>query len=200
MQLFRLEMNEIRKNSFLKAIHLSFNVFLTRTLIYSCVVVHVLLGNNVNPQYIFGLSLFYELLRQCLSQAFAQGVAQVAEAIISTRRIKEFLLYDELEPEFTLTSLSSDKNQKNGLGGSLLVQSSVSDSSKPIGISLANISTKWIKSHEELALKGVDFEVNPGELATIIGKRTELFLLLQNKLKMVSCGLLFGIAVQAKML
>ncbi|KAH1001745.1 hypothetical protein HUJ04_005722 [Dendroctonus ponderosae] len=165
----RLEMNEIRKNSFLKAIHLSFNVFLTRTLIYSCVVVHVLLGNNVNPQYIFGLSLFYELLRQCLSQAFAQGVAQVAEAIISTRRIKEFLLYDELEPEFTLISSSGDKNQKSGLS-SILVQGSVSDSSQPIGVSLENVSTKWIKSHEELALKGIDFEVNPGELATIIGK------------------------------
>lgn len=144
-------MKQIQKNSILQAIHISFMVFLTRVLIFSCVLVYVLLGNTLNAQYVFGLSLFYELLRQCFSQAFAQGISQLAEAIISTRRIKQFLLYDEVEQE------------------SCLNHEKLPVKNEP-GIKLENVSTKWLNSTEEPSLKFINFKVSSGELATIIGK------------------------------
>ncbi|XP_066255318.1 probable multidrug resistance-associated protein lethal(2)03659 isoform X2 [Euwallacea similis] len=144
----RLEVKQIQKNSVLKAIHTSFNVFLTKTLIYICVLVYVLSGNTLNAQYVFGLSLFYELMRQCLSQTFAQGISGIAEAIISTQRIRQFLLYEELPPP----------------------SSSIKASTQFTGIDLENVSTKWMQSSSDYSLKNVDFNVSKGELATIIGK------------------------------
>ncbi|CAG9768551.1 unnamed protein product [Ceutorhynchus assimilis] len=166
----RLEMKEIRKNSILKAIHASFNLFLTKVLVYSCILVYTLTGNTVNAQYVFGLSIFYELLRQCLSQAFAQGIAQMAEAMISTRRIRQFLLYDELNPEFTLAALEGGRDFKTSVTGSMLIAKPIPDHTKPVGIKLENVSTKWIKTSEELNLKYIDFDLELGQLATVIGK------------------------------
>lgn len=155
-------MKQIQKNSILQAIHISFMVFLTRVLIFSCVLVYVLLGNTLNAQYVFGLSLFYELLRQCFSQAFAQGISQLAEAIISTRRIKEFLLYDEVEQESVLSHPVTFDIDTEKLP--------VNNEHQVKGIKLENVSTKWLNSTEEPSLKLINFKVSSGELATIIGK------------------------------
>ncbi|CAG9768726.1 unnamed protein product [Ceutorhynchus assimilis] len=161
----RLEMNEIRKNSILRAIHISFDMYLLRATIFICILLYILTGNTLNAQYVYTVSLFYELLRQCLSFAFAQGITQLAEAMISTRRIRKFLLYDEFVQELTLTPFSDDKSNT----GSLLVMGSVPDKTKPIGISLKNVSTRWIKTNSDYALEGIDFELSAGEMAAVIG-------------------------------
>lgn len=158
-------MSEIRKNSVLRAIHISCNVFITRALIYLCVLTHVLVGKEINAKYVFGISLFYELLRQCASQAFAQGITQVAEAVISTRRIKEFLLYDEQEVPLTIAPFSIKKEEQKT--GPVFI--SGVDTSRPIGVTTQNLSANWIKGSEDYSLKDIDFNATSGELAIVIG-------------------------------
>ncbi|XP_076255885.1 ATP-binding cassette sub-family C member 4-like isoform X1 [Rhynchophorus ferrugineus] len=150
----RSEMSEIRKNSVIKALTMSLNIFLTRVLIFICILVFTLRGNVLNAKYVYVLSLMYELLRQGVSHAFAQGITQLAEASISVKRIKQFLMYDEI---YETDHISNHKQPTKV-------------SSKDKGVVMENVSTKWVKSSSDNSLEQINFKVVPGELVAVIGK------------------------------
>ncbi|XP_060517933.1 ATP-binding cassette subfamily C member 4-like [Cylas formicarius] len=159
------EIQQIRKISVIRAIMMSFNLFLSRAAIYLCMMTYVLTGNILTAQYVFVTSSFYAILRNVVTMFFPQGITQLAESSISVKRIKQFLMYEEVEFDSSATFLdgfqTKDQLKKTQNG------TSVKDG--PIGVHLKNVSVQWLKKHEESNLQNITMEVSSGELAAVIG-------------------------------
>ncbi|XP_050295811.1 probable multidrug resistance-associated protein lethal(2)03659 [Anthonomus grandis grandis] len=162
----RREIAQIKKISIIRAIMMSLNLFLTRTAIYTCIVVYILTGNGVlTAQYVYVLQSLYAILRYSVTMFFPQGVTQVAEANISVKRIKKFLMYEEVDFDSSATfynALESKEDIKNVKNGGPKLDG-------PIGISIKDASFKWIKSQSEPTLENINLQVSNENLAVIIG-------------------------------
>ncbi|CAG9768689.1 unnamed protein product [Ceutorhynchus assimilis] len=161
----RREITQIRKISVIRGIMMSFNMFLNRAAIYICVLTYVLMGNTLTAQYVYVLQSLYGVLRMSVTMFFPQGLTQIAEANISVRRIKKFLLYDEVDFDSSATFYNALQS-KNDLKGT---QNGFSKLDGPVKISIENASFKWIKSRPENNLENINFEVGAGQLAAVIG-------------------------------
>lgn len=158
---FRREIEQIKNISVIRAFMMSFNIFLGTTAIYVCVLAYVLTGNILNAQYVFVLQSLYGVLKMSVTMEFPRGITQLAEANISVRRIKEFLLYDEVNID------SSDTFYKNK--DLKLAENGVTKSEEPVRIDIKNASFKWIKVRSENTLENINMELGQGQLGVVIG-------------------------------
>ncbi|XP_060518772.1 probable multidrug resistance-associated protein lethal(2)03659 isoform X2 [Cylas formicarius] len=147
----RQEIEQIKNISIIRAIMMSFNLFLNRTAIYLCVLTYVATGNILNAQYVFVVTSFYDILKIAVTMSFPQGVAQLAESDISVKRIREFLLYDEVE------NLTNEQSRFKAITG------------EDNGIKLENVSAKWNKSQTDFNVEDITMQVGRKELAVVIG-------------------------------
>ncbi|KAH1001477.1 hypothetical protein HUJ04_005494 [Dendroctonus ponderosae] len=156
----RREIQQIKKISIIRGIMMSFNLFLNRSSIYICVVTYVLTGSILNAQYVYVLQSLYGVLRMSVTMFFPQGITQVAEANISVKRLKKFLLYEEVAVDSSATFF-------NGIQSKEQLKSSKSEG--PVGIHMNRACFKWIKSRNDNTLQDIDVQVGAQELAAIIG-------------------------------
>ncbi|KAF7279494.1 hypothetical protein GWI33_007172 [Rhynchophorus ferrugineus] len=179
----RREISEIRKISIIRALMMSFNLFLNRTGICFCILAYFFTGHTLDAQYVYVLSSFYGILQVSVTMFFPAGVTQFAEANISVKRIREFLLYDEVDFDSSKTFLNSfDSNEDLKMNGD--------DVSKPVGIHLNNASVKWVKSQSDNSLENINMDLESGQLAAVIGPvgsgKTTLLHSILGELKTVS--------------
>lgn len=85
---------------------------------------------------------------------FVRGFSEIAELLISLKRLKAFLLLEEFVP-------SKSDGKSNGF------DKHIEASSK--AVQMHNFSVKWNKSNSDLALDNVNFIVPRGHLVGIIG-------------------------------
>lgn len=81
--------------SYVRGILLSFIMFTTRVSIFVSLVAFALLGNLVTAEKAFVITAYYNILRQTMTVFFPQGIGQLAETLVSIKRIEAFMLYDE---------------------------------------------------------------------------------------------------------
>lgn len=70
-------------------------MFTTRVSIFVSLVAFALLGNLVTAEKAFVITAYYNILRQTMTVFFPQGIGQLAETLVSIKRIQTFMLYDE---------------------------------------------------------------------------------------------------------
>ncbi|XP_025993846.1 probable multidrug resistance-associated protein lethal(2)03659 [Solenopsis invicta] len=92
----RKEINVIRWASYIRGVTLSFTIFSTRLSLFITVLAYVLLGDTIKAEIVFVITAYYNSLRNCMTVFFPNGVTQVAEAIVSIKRLQKFLMYEEL--------------------------------------------------------------------------------------------------------
>lgn len=92
---FSKEIKVIRYVSYVRGILLSFIMFTTRVSIFVSLVGFALLGNLVTAEKAFVITAYYNILRQTMTVFFPQGIGQLAETLVSIKRIQTFMLYDE---------------------------------------------------------------------------------------------------------
>ncbi|XP_060518789.1 probable multidrug resistance-associated protein lethal(2)03659 isoform X2 [Cylas formicarius] len=149
----RTELGEIRKTSVIRAFVMSFNMFLNRASIYFCMMSYVLLGKTLDPHYVFVTTCFYGILNLSVAMFWPQGITQMAEAGISVKRIKRFLLYDEVTFDSSSSFLNSPNNQTNA----------------PAGIHMDKVSVTWTQTAKGNILNNISMDVSSGQLAAVIG-------------------------------
>ncbi|XP_056644078.1 ATP-binding cassette sub-family C member 4-like [Diorhabda sublineata] len=152
----RKEIAEIKRTSMIRGILMSFNLTMSRTAVYLCILTYVLTGNSLNASYAFTVTSFYAFLRVAVTQQFPQAITQLAETLVSMSRIQKFLLYDQLEN-------AEDNKKING------VISTNPLSKKETRIKLKNVCAKWVKSMPDNILEGVTFEAKSNQLIAIVG-------------------------------
>ncbi|XP_055375264.1 probable multidrug resistance-associated protein lethal(2)03659 [Condylostylus longicornis] len=108
----RKEINCITKTSYIRGVLLSFIMFLTRVSIFMSLATYALLYRCIDAQTAFVITAYYNILRPTMTVFFPQGIGQMAETLVSIKRIQKFLQYDETEI-IRQENFKSDKSFSN---------------------------------------------------------------------------------------
>ncbi|XP_044750660.1 probable multidrug resistance-associated protein lethal(2)03659 isoform X2 [Coccinella septempunctata] len=187
------EIHHIRNASYLKALQMSFNMFINRTAIFLCVLGHVLSGYSPTAEYVFVITSFYGILKQAVTTWFPLGVTAIAEANVSIERIQTFLKYDEsyFTDEFRIKKKKSKSKKKKSEGKTKKKWiSSTEDSKRDTGIYLEKACAKWAYNSPENTLSDITLSITSNQLVAIIGPvgsgKTSLVHMILKELPIVS--------------
>ncbi|XP_018565536.1 probable multidrug resistance-associated protein lethal(2)03659 [Anoplophora glabripennis] len=156
------EMKQIRATSIIRAFTMSCNLMLQTVATFLCIITYVLTGNTVNASFVYTVTSFYGLLKFVVIMLFPQAVTQFAETNVSVRRIREFLLYDEIHK---IDNVQYQEKYENGTNGTLWINKK----DKAVGIHMKNASVKWIQSSPENTLENINFDGSSNELIAVVG-------------------------------
>ncbi|RZB40188.1 ABC tran and/or MMR HSR1 domain containing protein, partial [Asbolus verrucosus] len=163
----KFEIHQIRAASYLRAVNVSFIIFLNRTSIYLCVLTYVLTGNILNAEYVYVITSFYSILRQSLTMFLPRGITMLAETNVSVKRLQKFLLYDEINTEEDKKIHDNIKKKSKEANGSIELAESIP--SKNIGVYMDDVCVKWTSSSPDNTLSNINFNVGPQQLVAIVG-------------------------------
>ncbi|XP_076255687.1 putative multidrug resistance-associated protein lethal(2)03659 isoform X3 [Rhynchophorus ferrugineus] len=165
----RNEIRAIKNTSYMRGIQLSFIMYSTRMSIFGSILAYVLLGHNITAEKVFVLTSFYNILRQTMTVFFPQGIGQVAEAMVSIRRLNKFMLYDETDIAKELKC----KEYETFNGINVVADNKPKDLEMQdialVGISTKDATAKWNESAQDNTLSEININVLPGKLLAVIG-------------------------------
>nr|XP_018899809.1 PREDICTED: probable multidrug resistance-associated protein lethal(2)03659 [Bemisia tabaci] len=185
------EIKMIKGSAYIRAVLLSFIVFHTRIALFYAIFSYVMFGNTITAQKVFVLTSYFNILRQTMTVFFPQGIGQVAEALVSIRRLQNFLLYEEMDIKHLPSSKAngsavdetdnnalknSDKNeiitdktrsnQINDLkNGAATVLADVNENS----IVIKGAKAKWFEHSTDYSLNNINLKIKKGKLLAIVG-------------------------------
>lgn len=142
-----LEIREIRIVAIINSFLNSYGVYTSRTAQFLSILAYTLNGNAPVAQYVFIVTLIYNHLSRSLSLKLLEAVTDTSEFRVSSQRIQNFLLLEEIQ----INNSHIDK----------------SHSLQNIRVDLHQISSTW--NTEDLTLNNVNFQANPKEKVAIIG-------------------------------
>lgn len=93
----RMELKIVLKNSYVRALYMTFMLFTTRMALF-CTMLSIALmygEENITAAKIFVISAYFNIVSHTMSQMFVRGVAEIAEALVAFKRLQNFLEYDE---------------------------------------------------------------------------------------------------------
>ncbi|XP_017132505.1 probable multidrug resistance-associated protein lethal(2)03659 [Drosophila elegans] len=181
------EINAIRHVSYIRGILLSFIIFLTRVSIFLSLVGYVLLGTFLTPEVAFLITAYYNILRTTMTVFFPQGISQMAETLVSIKRVEKYMQSDETDVSDKSVDLPEDPPGSNQatvhadgdddhdeaedklLGPTL---STINENAKlsEAGISISGLMAKWDINSPDYSLNGVNLRVQPGTMLGIVGR------------------------------
>ncbi|CAG0881126.1 unnamed protein product, partial [Darwinula stevensoni] len=159
------EINVVRRTSLLRGINIGIFYPSSKIILLVNLIVYLVLGNELTAAKVFLAVAVYNNIRMTMTYYFPFGVAQAAEAVISIKRLQEFLLHEELrKPNHYLESSPN-----------VLCDANLRKSTKNLvkngnpGIEMKNAIASWTKGQDSIVLKGVSVSVKPGQLVAVIG-------------------------------
>ncbi|OCT92610.1 hypothetical protein XELAEV_18015666mg [Xenopus laevis] len=142
----RKEINKVLRSSYLRGLNLASFFVASKIILFVTFTTYVLLGNVISASRVFVAVSLYSAVRLTVTLFFPSAVERASEARVSIRRIKNFLLLDEIsKPAVEL------ENEEN-----LLVQ-------------IQDLTCYWDKTLETPTLQNILCSVRPGELLAVIG-------------------------------
>ncbi|XP_053563814.1 ATP-binding cassette sub-family C member 4 [Bombina bombina] len=142
------EISKVLRSSYLRGINLASFFVASKIIVFVTFTTYVLLGNVISASRVFVAVSLYGAVRLTVTLFFPSAIERVSEAKVSIRRIKNFLLLDEISKP----SLEQpEENEEN-----LLVQ-------------IQDLTCYWDKILEVPTLQNISCSVRPGELLAVIG-------------------------------
>ncbi|XP_061290366.1 ATP-binding cassette sub-family C member 4-like isoform X2 [Bos javanicus] len=145
-RLRRKEIFKILRSSFFRGMHLALFFAVSKIMSFVTFMVNDILDNLITASQVFVVVMLFEALRFTSILCFPMAVEKVSEAVVSIRRIKNFLLLDEISQCYP--QLPSD--------GEMIVD-------------VQDFTAFWEKESGSPTLQGLSFTVRPGELLAVIG-------------------------------
>uniref|UniRef100_A0A8B9PI14 Multidrug resistance-associated protein 4 n=1 Tax=Apteryx owenii TaxID=8824 RepID=A0A8B9PI14_APTOW len=143
----RKEIAMVMKSSYLRGLNLASFFVASKITVFMTFMAYVLLGNVISASRVFVAVSLYGAVRLTVTLFFPAAVERVSEAVVSIRRIKNFLILDEVS-HFKPQLHSSNEN---------------------IILHVQDLTCYWDKSLESPALQQLSFTVRRGELLAVIG-------------------------------
>ncbi|XP_003699343.2 putative multidrug resistance-associated protein lethal(2)03659 isoform X2 [Megachile rotundata] len=173
----RREISVIRAMSLIRGVIMSFIMFTTRMALFVTIIAYILYGKKITAEKVFMLQAYYNILRQTMTVYFPQGITQMAELMVSIKRLQKFMLYEEMEISQNTggdykTGSKDEEKSKNDI----TVDKEVNDTSRTNNcendnvMSIKNATAKWISYEQEDTLKNITIEAKPGELIAVVGQ------------------------------
>ncbi|KAL1500932.1 hypothetical protein ABEB36_006349 [Hypothenemus hampei] len=157
-----LEIKQIRLASYIRALHVSFSKFITRTSIFLCILTYTLTGNRPKAEFVYVAQSFYNIIKQTMTNNFPQAVSDVAETLVSIKRIESFLLFHEVKTH-NKPSLSQKKIH---IHSTPLLNAA---SKRSVGVYLYDVSAKWHAYLHDNTVDEINFNVGPKQLVAVVG-------------------------------
>ncbi|XP_050579550.1 probable multidrug resistance-associated protein lethal(2)03659 isoform X2 [Bombus affinis] len=174
----RREISVIRGMSLVRGITMSFIMFTTRMSLFITIVTYVLYGHKITAEKVFMLQAYYNILRLNMTVYFPQGITQIAELLVSVRRLQKFMSYEEIneEDEKMECKQKKPKNHKDKNDANI-IEEEVHDGKRKTAnyqgeyiMSLKNANVKWFSHDHEDTLKNININVKSGELIAVVGQ------------------------------
>ncbi|XP_048505778.1 probable multidrug resistance-associated protein lethal(2)03659 isoform X2 [Athalia rosae] len=150
----RTEISAIKKSAIVQGIISSFDQYIPRLCVFITILCSVLQGNHITAEQVFMMTAFYNVLRNAMTIAFPSSIVQVAEALISVKRLQKFLMLDETEK--SPCTLGQFNFKQTGYA--------------PPAIQLKNVTARWGSDNKENTLSNLNINIKPGQLVAIIGQ------------------------------
>lgn len=168
------EINVIKYVSFIRGILLSFIMFTTRVSIFISLVAFALLGNLVTAEKAFVITAYYNILRVTMTVFFPQGVGQLAEALVSIKRIQHFMMFEEMsdKPESKFAESSSSLEENSDTDHDLTQEEMDKMQATHLsqaGVIIKNFKARWNEASTEYTLDNINLRAQPGTLVAVIG-------------------------------
>lgn len=120
------------------------------------------MGEKITAQKVFVVTCCFNVLKYTMTDFFPYGLAQVAEASVSVRRIQKFLLYEE-------TKLVSDYYLNSEIQAIENGGDKIKHTLEEKGVTLKNVTAKWTNESTDNTLTNITLEVPFGKLLAVIG-------------------------------
>nr|DBA33080.1 TPA: hypothetical protein GDO54_000812 [Pyxicephalus adspersus] len=147
-QIRRKEISKVLRSSYLRGLNLASFFVGSKIIVFVTFTTYVLLGNVISASRVFVAVSLYSAVRLTVTLFFPSAIERVSEAKVSIRRIKNFLLLDEISKP---TVYQPEEKEEN-----LLVQ-------------IQDLTCYWDKTMEVPTLQNISCSVRPGELLAVIG-------------------------------
>ncbi|XP_047408548.1 ATP-binding cassette sub-family C member 4 isoform X2 [Sciurus carolinensis] len=142
----RKEISKVLRSSYLRGMNLASFFVANKIILFVTFTTYVLLGNVITASRVFVAMTLYGAVRLTVTLFFPSAIEKVSEAVISIRRIKNFLLLDEI----------SRHDSQLPPEGKMIVH-------------VQDFTAFWDKALETPTLQGLSFTVRPGELLAVVG-------------------------------
>ncbi|XP_055361133.1 ATP-binding cassette sub-family C member 4-like isoform X3 [Betta splendens] len=144
----RLEISKIMKSSYLRSLNMASFFVANKIIIFITVCVYVLTGNRLSASRVFMAVSLYGAVRLTITLFFPLAMEKISETLISIRRIKNFLLLDEVAPHH----LGLPMTEKTDCI-----------------VEIQDLICYWDQILEAPTLQNVSFTVRPEQLLAVIG-------------------------------
>lgn len=187
----KMELNIVRKNSYVRGLYMTFLLFTTRMAIFCTMLSIVLISGSqdLTASKVFVIAAYFNIVALTMSQMFVRGVAEIAEALVAFRRLQNFLEYEEKDfcklEYMKMTTGASESN-----GNKMSENYAMGENA----VSVKNATARWIplskleqvqKDHksqsngtvkkeeneiwQQPTLNGVDINCKKGTLIGVVG-------------------------------
>uniref|UniRef100_A0A671USX9 ATP binding cassette subfamily C member 4 (PEL blood group) n=1 Tax=Sparus aurata TaxID=8175 RepID=A0A671USX9_SPAAU len=144
----RKEISKIMKSSYLRGLNMASFFVAIKIIVFITVLVYVLTGNQLSASKVFMAVSLYGAVRLTITLFFPYAIEKVSESLISIRRIKSFLLLDEIDPQHQWLPVAEKKDCM---------------------VKIQDLICYWDKMLEAPTLQNVSFTVKPEQLLAVIG-------------------------------
>jgi ABC-type multidrug transport system fused ATPase/permease subunit len=148
----KAELDVVIKTSYIRGLFMTFQITTTRIAMFGTLAALALFGDKLSADKVFVFQSYFTALAFSMSMQFVRGVAEIAETLVSIKRLEEFLMLEEFEE-----SISQERKTN------ILV-----DGKDAVNVDC--ITAKWNADVKEDTLKHIDLRAKRGTLIAIIGQ------------------------------
>ncbi|XP_026788988.1 multidrug resistance-associated protein 4 isoform X5 [Pangasianodon hypophthalmus] len=142
------EISKIMSSSYLRGLNMASFFAASKIIEFVTFTVYVLVGNTITASRVFMAVSLYTSVRLTVTLFFPAAIEKVSEASISIRRIKKFLLLDELVKH----NVAVPQEEK-----------------KEVSVEIQDLICYWEKSQDVPTLQNISFRVKMGQLLAVVG-------------------------------
>ncbi|KAL3999294.1 F-box and leucine-rich repeat protein 13 [Sarotherodon galilaeus] len=142
------EMSRILKSSYLRGLNMASFFASSKLIIFVTFTVYTLLGNTMTASQVFVTMSLYGTIKVTLTLFFPLAIEKLSETVVSIRRIKNFLLLEEIERKNIRLPLA-EKGENS--------------------IEIEKLTCYWDKSLDAPSLQNVSITAKSHQLLTVIG-------------------------------
>ncbi|XP_016960247.1 ATP-binding cassette sub-family C member 4 [Drosophila biarmipes] len=148
----RREIKQIRYASYLRGFYLSTMVFTERSTLYITLAAAALMGQTITADFVFSAASYYNILQLVAAIWYPLAVSFGAEALVSLRRIQDFLLLEGREER--TQGLTHKRDQ---------------DSGDSRAVTIKDINASWDNQKPQRTLQNINLQIEKGQLCAVIG-------------------------------
>ncbi|XP_041055069.1 multidrug resistance-associated protein 4 isoform X2 [Carcharodon carcharias] len=146
-QIRKKEIAKVLQSSYLRALNMASFFIASKMILFFTFLVYVLLGNTITASRVFVTVSLYSAVRLTVTLFFPAAIQTASEGLISIRRIKGFLILEEIKkPNEDVHSCENNYS-----------------------VHIQDLRCFWDKNIETPSLQNITFSLKPGELVAVIG-------------------------------